>query len=79
MILASQNVEVPGGVSDVRLDTKERQREGRAQDHEAGRQAGKRFTGFLQKPCNFRTKEIRLYLRVTGNLEDALLVVGEAI
>lgn len=33
MILASQDTEVSGGATNVRLDTKERQQEGRAQDH----------------------------------------------
>lgn len=35
MVLANQDVEVLGGATNVRLDTKERQQEGRAQDHGA--------------------------------------------
>lgn len=33
MVLANQDVEVLGGATNVRLDTKERQQEGRAQDY----------------------------------------------
>lgn len=51
MILASQNVEVvPGGVSDVRSDTKERQQEVELSIMRLGDKGGKRFPGFLQKP-----------------------------